>query len=139
MKKIIFFSMIALVAIAISGCQEDDNYISNPTKEKATHQVRVDVSNAESRTSIEAVPGGYMSTWDVGDNIVLLEYNPNGELYDEVSEYYSSELQESDITDGKASFTVELETDEASDATYEYISTYGPYSYYEMYYWAGSS
>ena len=77
-----------------------------------------------------------MSTWDVGDNIVLLEYNPNGELYDEVSEYYSSELQESDITDGKASFTVELETDEASDATYEYISTYGPYSYYEMYYWA---
>ena len=64
MKKNIFFSMIALVAIAISGCQEDDNYISNPTKEKATHQVRVDVSNAESRTSIEAVPGGYMSNLD---------------------------------------------------------------------------
>ena len=135
MKKNIFFSMIALVAIAISGCQEDDNYISNPNKERATHRVTVDVSNSESRTSIEAVPGGYMSKWTEGDNILLLEYNTNAPEYEGISEYWSEDLQESDIVDGKASFTVELETDEPSDDVYEYISAYGPYSYCDMIYW----
>ena len=135
MKKSILFSMIASATIAICGCQEDDNYISNPNEKKATHQVTVNVSNAESRTSIEAVPGGYLSTWNAGDNIALFEYNPSAPLYEEIREYWSAELQESDIVDGKASFTVELETDEPSNATYEYISTYGPYSYYNMNYW----
>ena len=84
MKKSILFSMIASATIAICGCQEDDNYISNPNEKKATHQVTVNVSNAESRTSIEAVPGGYLSTWNAGDNIALFEYNPSAPLDEEI-------------------------------------------------------
>lgn len=134
MKKTILFSMIASVAIAICGCQED-NGISTPHKEKSTHRVTLNVTGAETRASIVAVPGGYLSTWNVGDYVTLLEYNPDAEQYDEISEYMSAELQESDIVDGKASFTVELETDEPSDAMYEYISVYGAYPYYYMNYW----
>ena len=135
MKKSILFSMIASTTIAICGCQEEDNYISNPNKEKVTHQVTVNVSNLESKTSIVAVPGGYMSTWTEGDNILLLEYNTDAPEYDGISEYRSEDLQESDIVDGKASFTVELETDKPSNDVYEYISAYGPYSYCDMIYW----
>ena len=47
-------------------------------------------------------------------------------------------MQESDIVDGKASFTVELETNEPSDAAYEYISTYGPSAYCYMTYWTNA-
>ena len=133
MKKTILFSMIASVAIAICGCQED-NGISTLHKEQSTHRVTLNVTGAETRASIVAVPGGYLSTWNVGDYVTLLEYTPDAEQYDEISEYMSAELQESDIVDGKASFTVELETDEPSDAMYEYISVYGANKNYYMNY-----
>ena len=126
--------MIAVAATAVCSCQKDD-FAPSQDKEKKTHQVTLNVSAPETRTSIVAVPGGYLSTWSAGDYIHLLEYNPDAEQYNEISEYQSSELQESDISNGKASFTVELETDDPSESAYEYIAIYGPYPYYYINYW----
>ena len=134
MRKSVLFSMIAVAATAVCSCQKDD-FAPSQDKEKKTHQVTLNVSAPETRTSIVAVPGGYLSTWSAGDYIHLLEYNPDAEQYNEISEYQSSELQESDISNGKASFTVELETDDPSESAYEYIAIYGPYPYYYINYW----
>ncbi len=134
MKKSVLFSMIAVAATAVCSCQKD-NFTPSQDNAKKTHLVTLNASDPETRTSVVAVPGGYLSTWSAGDYIYLLEYNPDAEQYNEISEYQSSELQESDIVNGKASFTVELETDDPSGTTYEYIATYGPYPYYYINYW----
>lgn len=134
MKKSVLFSMIAVAAIAVCGCQKY-NFTPSQDKGEKTHLVTLNVSDPETRTSIVAVPGGYLSKWSVGDYIYLLEYNPDAEQYNELSEYQSTELQETDIVNGKASFTVEMNSDDPSEATYEYIATYGPYPYSYINYW----
>ena len=123
--------MIAVATAVICSCQKDN--FASPDNEKRTHTVTLNAFDAETKTSITAVPGGYASSWGVDDCILLFEKR-GGYIY----EYWSDPLKESDIVDGKASFTVELETAEESEGTYEYIATYGSYSYAYLNYWENS-
>ena len=128
MKTSALISMIAVASAVICSCQKDN--FTSPDSDKNTHTVTLNAFDPETRTSITAVPGGYASAWNEGDYITLFE-----NCGEDISEYQSEPLQASDIVDGKASFTVELETDEESGNSYEYIATYGAYSYAYYPYW----
>ena len=132
MKTSALISMIAVTSALICSCQKD-NFMT-PDTVKQTHTVTLNAYDPETRTSITAVPGGYSCSWIENDYIVLFENN--GEY---LSEYESAPLQTSDIVNGKASFTVELYTDEEPADSYEYIATYGSYAYGYLNYWEDSS
>lgn len=114
--------MIAVASTVICGCQKDN--FTTPDSGKGTHKVTLNAFDPETKTSIEAAPGGYASSWSVDDKITLFENNGK-----KISEYQSKPLQESDIVDGKASFSVEIKTDDEPTGSYEYIAGYGTYPY----------
>ena len=131
MKTSALISMIAVASAVICSCQKDN--FTSPDNIRQTHTVTLNAFDPETKTSIIAVPGGYASSWNEGDYITLFE-----NCGEDIPEYQSEPLKASDIVDGKASFTVELDTDEESENSYEYIATYGayPYAYYQ--YWENS-
>ena len=126
MKNTVLLSIIALAAMAICSCQKDG--FTSPDGEKKTHTVRVNASDLETKTGIVAVAGGYLSEWQKDDYITLYEHNTSDEFND-VSQYDSDALKSEDILDGKAAFTVELETAETSEDKYVYMASYGPWAY----------
>lgn len=131
MKTSALISMIAVASAVICSCQKDN--FTSPDNIRQTHTVTLNAFDPETKTSIIAVPGGYASSWNEGDYITLFE-----NCGEEVSEYQSEPLKASDIVDGKASFTVEIDTDEESGNSYEYIATYGVYPYAYYHYWENS-
>ena len=132
MKTSALISMIAVASAVICSCQKDN--FTSPDNVKKTHTITLNAFDPETKTSITAVPGGYASAWSQDDYIVLFE-NRGDDIY----VYQSEPLQESDIVDGKASFTVEIETDEETGNSYEYVATYGTYTYSYLNYWENAS
>ena len=128
MKNTAIFSLIVVGAMAISSCQKEYNPIG-PDENENTHTVVLNTFDPETKTGIVAAPGGYLSEWQPGDFIWLFECNPDKDVYDRVSTYESSPLNAENITDGKASFTVQLNTDNPQAAKYSYISAYAPFAY----------
>lgn len=124
MKRYVIFSMTAVVAMAFSSCIKD-NIQTHPETDGKTHTVTLDTSAPDTKTGVVMVPGGYQATWSEGDYIHLAEYNTVKDDY--VTPYESDPLQSSDIVNGKASFTVDLNTDEASEDKYQYLAFYGTY------------
>lgn len=125
MKTSALISMIAVASAVICSCQKDN--FTSPDNIRQTHTVTLNAFDPETKTNIIAVPGGYASSWNEGDYITLFE-----NCGEDIPEYQSEPLKASDIVDGKASFTVELDTDDEPDKNYLYIATYGsyPYAYY---------
>ena len=128
MKNSVLLSIVAIAAMAICSCQKENSPIYPAGKNK-THLVTLSTADAETKTGIIAVPGGYESSWYPGDFIWLHECNPDKDIYDRITCYESSALESDDIIDCKASFTVELTTDDPQAAKYSYIAAYAPYSY----------
>ena len=131
MKTSALISMIAVASAVICSCQKDN--FTSPDNIRQTHTVTLNAFDPETKTSITAVPGGYASSWNEGDYITLFE-----NCGEDIPEYQSEPLKASDIVDGKASFTVELDTDEEPDKNYLYIATYGSYPYAYYHYWENS-
>lgn len=127
MKKTVLFSLITVAAMVISSCDKENSLVG-PDGENRTHQVILNAFNADTKTTIIPVLGGYVSSWEAEDFITLHEHNTSKE-YSDVEDYYSDNLTASDIVDGKASFKVELYTDEQSEDEYAYVATYSPWSY----------
>ncbi|MBO5933712.1 MAG: hypothetical protein J6Q19_08345 [Bacteroidaceae bacterium] len=127
MKKTILFSLITVAAMVISSCDKENSLVGTDG-ENRTHQVILNAFNSDTKTTIIPVSGGYLSAWEEQDYITLHEHNTSIEDSD-VEDYYSEELTASDIVDGKASFKVELYTDEQSEDEYAYVATYSPWSY----------
>lgn len=127
MKKTVLFSMIAIAAMVISSCDKENSLVG-PDGENRTHQVILNAFNTDTKTTIIPVVGGYVSSWEAEDFITLHEHNTSKE-YSDVEDYYSENLTDDDIVDGKASFKVELYTDGQSEDEYAYVATYSPWSY----------
>ena len=127
MKKTVLFSLITVAAMVISSCDKENSLVGTDG-ENRTHQVILNAFNSDTKTTIIPVSGGYLSAWEEQDYITLHEHNTSIEDSD-VEDYYSEELTASDIVDGKASFKVELYTDEQSEDKYAYVATYSPWSY----------
>ena len=127
MKKTVLFSLITVAAMVISSCDKENTLIGF-NGESRTHKVILNAFNSDTKTTIIPVSGGYLSAWEEQDYITLHEHNTSIEDSD-VEDYYSEELTASDIVDGKASFKVELYTDEQSEDKYAYVATYSPWSY----------
>lgn len=126
MKKLFVLSSL-IAAMIVAGCQKEKEEIFIDEAER-THKVVVNASvGTQSKTSISATADGYKVSWDVGDAISLYESAPATEKYvwNAVRCYESSELDESDIIDGIASFSFEIEDRTAPDAMYTYISGRG--------------
>ena len=128
MKKYALLSIFVIAAMTICSCQKEYNP-SYPDGKKNTHLVTLNTFEPETKTGIIAVPGGYKSSWYPDDFIWLHECNPDKDSYDRITCYESSRLEANDIINGKASFTVELTTDDPQAAKYSYIAAYAPYSY----------
>lgn len=127
MKKTVLFSLITVAAMVISSCDKENSLVGTDG-ENRTHQVILNAFNADTKTTIIPVLGGYVSSWEAEDFITLHEHNTSKE-YSDVEDYYSDNLTVSDIVDGKASFKVELYTDGQSEDEYAYVATYSPWSY----------
>lgn len=132
MKTSVLISMIAVASTVICSCQKDN--FASPDNIQETHTVTLNAFDPETKTSIQAVSGGYASSWTPEDYIVL--YENNGE---KISDYQSKPLNESDIVDGKASFTVEIKTDNEPKSSYEYVAAYGSYIGAYMNSWGNSA
>ena len=135
MKNTVLLSIVAVAAMATCSCQKDG--FTSLDGEKKTHTVRVNASDLETKTGIVAVAGGYLSEWQKDDYITLYEHNTSDEFSD-VSQYDSDALKPEDILDGKAAFTVELETAETSEDKYVYMASYGSWGYAYLNPWENS-
>lgn len=133
MKKIFAILSAVLATFALNSCISDMG--NQPeTPKKSTHKLVVNASaDPESKVAIEAIPGtgGYEVNWQSGDCIQLFECAPAVEEYywNAVRDYFSSELQDIDISNGKASFTFEIEDRPGEGAEYMYLAYYGQGAY----------
>lgn len=138
MKRIVLMMSVAVLAMMFNSCVTD--VVSQPdVNKKSTHKLTISASSdVDSKVAVEALPdnAGYKVNWQEGDFIVLSECVPAlAEYYwDSVRDYYSTELEDSDIVDNKASFTFELEDRTGENVEYTYLAYYGQnvYSYYEF-------
>lgn len=136
MKKYIVL-LITVASMVMSGCQNEK--MEKPIEDKKTHKLTITASaDAETKTSISAVAGGYQISWNVDDFIQLHEATVHPSIidYDVVRSYDSNCIQSEDILDNKASFSFEIEDRDVEGAQYTYLATYGPYSYVNYIDWS---
>ncbi len=120
MKRNIFIIIAALTAMIVSSCQ--DKVVPDTDNGPKTYTLKVDASmDTETKTSISVEGTGYKVGWDVGDWITLFEEAPSIEWFNYGCQ--SSNLTAGDIQNGKATFTFELEEQEA--AAFTYIAAHG--------------
>lgn len=121
MKQIYQHIMIAIAAVSIIGCQKEMTSTEEADNQKKTIDLIVTATSSEdlSKSYIYPVPGGYKTSWEVGDCISLLELNNTNGWMD----YYDSDpLEESDIVDGKASFKIQLTDHEQPETKFTYLA-----------------
>lgn len=119
MRKLVYIVSAVIVSMVLNGCRSQWDDISKNNGNN-THTLMVSAySGDETKVSIETLAGaaGYKVNWDEGDCLFLYEY-----AKEEIEYYMSSPLTESDIVDGKASFSFEMVNKEAP--SFDYIAAY---------------